>query len=260
MLFEERELPLGSQNLSADELRVGAIYFAVNYFDRELLIPGIEPVVYIGKDLEPGDSGQVYFQDLDSYRDGVRYGAASGNEHARFFTGSELELGHLFDFDRALEELMRCSVRRRERFGKQEARGARLPEPEQLPPASGEAPSRTLRFDNDELQARFVSALSESAVPFARDADGAVVCSVADWPSVNSVAHTIRDRCFRWYLSWWKDAEAGHRFWREMRESGLPFQVEYHDRQTVFLLPKGSEDLHETIIKRVQGEALASRG
>lgn len=66
-----------------------------------LLIPLIETLVFIGRNLEPGDEGTVYFQDVESYREGVRYGSESENDWAKFETGSENELGHIFDYRQA---------------------------------------------------------------------------------------------------------------------------------------------------------------
>jgi hypothetical protein len=149
-------------------------------------------------------------------------------------------------------------VRRRERLKGTPIRSESLSIAEKIPqPSLGEAPARSLRFDDRELQARFTAELRKSALPFDLGSDGAVICTDADSPSLIAVANAIRDSCFRWYLSWWKTAEPAHRFWREMEASGLPFQVEHHDGQIVFLLPKGSEDLHEAITKRVQETALS---
>lgn len=113
MRFEERELPPHAEPITAANLKEGAVYFSVNYIDDKMLIPTVETLVFIGRDLEPGDSGQVYFQDIDSYQRGVRYDLASENDLARFSTGSENEINHLFEYELALEELMRCSLRRR---------------------------------------------------------------------------------------------------------------------------------------------------
>ncbi|HEX6731297.1 MAG TPA: hypothetical protein VF074_14835, partial [Pyrinomonadaceae bacterium] len=67
---------------------------------------------FIGRDLEPEDVGQVYFQDVESYREGFQYGSDVTDEWATFESGSENELGHIFQFERALESLMCCSLRR----------------------------------------------------------------------------------------------------------------------------------------------------
>ena len=114
MKFEERELKRYAEAVSKDQLEVGSVYFFITYVDDQMLIPTMETVVFVGRNLEAGDVGQVYFQDIDSYRQGVRYSAPNPEEReAHCFTGSEDELGHVFDYEHALEELMKCSLRRR---------------------------------------------------------------------------------------------------------------------------------------------------
>jgi hypothetical protein len=103
--------------VSGSELKEGVVYFSVGYVDQALLIPTVEAVVFIGRDLEPGDSGRAYFQDFESHARGVRYGVASEEDGARFFMGPEGKTGHIFEYQRALEELMRCSLRREKKAG-----------------------------------------------------------------------------------------------------------------------------------------------
>ena len=69
MYFEGRELKEYAEPVSATELREGDVYFALNYVDCDLLVPVVETVVFIGRDLEPDDVGQVYIQDVESYRE-----------------------------------------------------------------------------------------------------------------------------------------------------------------------------------------------
>ncbi|HEV8580241.1 MAG TPA: hypothetical protein VGX68_14330 [Thermoanaerobaculia bacterium] len=114
MRFAERNLPPYAEPVSSSDLKEGSVYFAVNYADDRLLIPIMETVVFVGRDLEPSDSGQVYFQDINSYRRGVRFGAHTEGDYAQFSAGSEKEVNHIFRFQQALEELMRCSLRRQE--------------------------------------------------------------------------------------------------------------------------------------------------
>jgi hypothetical protein len=73
----------------------------------------METVVFVGRDLEPDDVGQLYFQDVDSYQRGVQYGSVAEDEQAAFFIGPENEMEHIFDYENALEILMMCSLRRR---------------------------------------------------------------------------------------------------------------------------------------------------
>lgn len=97
MSFKERELSSHAEQLWAVELKEGSVYFSVTYADVTMLTPVIETLVFIGRDLEPGDSGQVYFQDIYSFQRGVRYGFAAEEEYAQFSTGSAKEVGHLFE-------------------------------------------------------------------------------------------------------------------------------------------------------------------
>jgi len=111
--FEGRELKEFAEPVSAGDLREGEVYFAINYVDDDMLIPVMETVVFIGRNLEPGDVGQVYFQDVQSYQEGIRYGWDKEDEWAKFEAGSENEVNHIFDYENALNALMRCSLNRR---------------------------------------------------------------------------------------------------------------------------------------------------
>ena len=117
MRFEERELKPYAEPISASELKEGSVYFSVTFIDDDMLIPLIETLVFIGRDLEPGDSGQVYFQDIGSHQRGVRYGKHLEGDHANFLAGSENELGHLFDYEHAFDVLMKCLLRRQKVAG-----------------------------------------------------------------------------------------------------------------------------------------------
>ena len=117
MRIEARELAPYARPVLLQELNESSVYFAVNYADDGLLVPLVQPLVYVGKNLNAADLGCVYFQDYDSYQRGVRYGSATDGDDAQFFSGSEDEIGHIFDSEHALEELMRCSLRRQLRSG-----------------------------------------------------------------------------------------------------------------------------------------------
>lgn len=91
----------------------GSIYFIVNLVDGELLVPTLEPVVFVGRNLEPGSVGRVYFQDIYSYRQGTRFDTADEDHPAEFQTGSEDELGHVFEYEQALDVLIDCSLHRK---------------------------------------------------------------------------------------------------------------------------------------------------
>jgi hypothetical protein len=100
-----------------DSLSVGEVYFSVIFLDEEILIPTLDPVVFIGKDLSPGDVEKPYFQDAASYRDGIRFGPDAAETGAMFYSGS---IKSVFTYERALDLLLARSLRRREQ-------GAHLP-------------------------------------------------------------------------------------------------------------------------------------
>lgn len=112
--FEGRELKTFAEPVSSAELRKGEVYFAINYIDDAMLIPVMETLVFVGSNLEPGDVGEAYFQDVESYREGVPYNFGADEGSATFYSGPENELNHIFTYERALDVLMRCSLRRRD--------------------------------------------------------------------------------------------------------------------------------------------------
>jgi hypothetical protein len=109
---------------------------------------------------------------------------------------------------------------------------------------SGATMPYSLRFDNRVLHARLLAALRREGVPFQLMPDGTVQCSDEQWPSVNAVAHCIRDSCFRWYFSWMETAEDTAAFAEALQRAGLPFELEHHADHDVFLLPKADQRKH----------------
>jgi hypothetical protein len=113
MLFEARELKSYAEPISEGDLKEGAVYFFVSFVDEEMLIPTFDTVVYVGRSLQADDVDQVYFQDIVSFKRGVRYETAVEGDFAVFHSGSRSELGHVFHYERALDQLLACSLRRR---------------------------------------------------------------------------------------------------------------------------------------------------
>jgi hypothetical protein len=111
MRFPERELKPYAEPVSEapNQLRVGEIYFGVQFLDEGCFVPVLEPKVFIGRNLEPEDRDKLYFQDYDSYRAGIRYDTASPDDDSVFETGAEK---HVFVYERALDVLLACSLRR----------------------------------------------------------------------------------------------------------------------------------------------------
>jgi hypothetical protein len=126
MKFEEREIKPYGEPVTSEQLEEGRIYFSWNYLDDDMLIPVLQPFVFVGRNLREGDSHQAYFQGAESYQQGMRIGSGPDGHadridsvpdgYADFFVGSENELGHIYEYERALDRLLHCALRRRKRL------------------------------------------------------------------------------------------------------------------------------------------------
>ena len=114
MTFEPRDLKPYAEPVSKSDLREGETYFAVQFADEKLLIPRLEPFIFLGKNLEEGDTDLFYFQNFESYAAGIRYATATEEDGPLFEAYGPDEGQHLFEFERALDRLLVCSLRRRE--------------------------------------------------------------------------------------------------------------------------------------------------
>jgi len=112
MRFEGRDLKPFAEPVTVGELKEGEVYFSLNFLDSDMLLPLLEPVVFVGKNLSIDDVDELYFQDAGSYRQGLRWGPSTGND-ATFYRQSPTEIGHIFEYERALDRLMACSLRRK---------------------------------------------------------------------------------------------------------------------------------------------------
>lgn len=117
MHFKRRKLKPYAQPVDPAGLREWVTYFMVQFVDDEMLIPVMEPVTYIGRDLEPDDLSQFYFQDAESCMAGARYGI--GDSHGgTIYRQAENEVNHIFEYEHGLDVLLRCSLRRKKAEGK----------------------------------------------------------------------------------------------------------------------------------------------
>jgi hypothetical protein len=110
--FEARELRDYAEPVLATSLKEGAVYWSVQYADEDILIPLMETLVFVGKNLDGNEADLLYFQDVESYRQGVRHGSKE-EDMAKFHLRREQNLRHIFEFEQALEELLKCSLRRK---------------------------------------------------------------------------------------------------------------------------------------------------
>jgi hypothetical protein len=112
MRFEAREITPFARPVSARLLQAGHVYFLVNFVDPEMLIPAIEPLIYLGEDLEQTGEALWYFQDAPSYRAGIRFDdtpAEFGEIHT-FPVAAETPV---YDFEAALDLILLCALHRR---------------------------------------------------------------------------------------------------------------------------------------------------
>lgn len=107
-----RTLTPYAEPISTGDLKQGIPYFFVTYADEEMLVPTLQPVVFVGRNLMKDDINSVYFQDFDSYSEGIRYETKKDVGNLIIYTGSGSEVGHIFQYDQALDELTRCAIRR----------------------------------------------------------------------------------------------------------------------------------------------------
>lgn len=75
-------------------------------------------LVFVGQNLEPGDTGTVYFQDAGSFLGGIRYSDsndADEDEVGAVFYSFPAENAHVLEYEQAVDVLLFCSIRREEK-------------------------------------------------------------------------------------------------------------------------------------------------
>ena len=73
MRFGEKELTSFAEPVSEDLLTEGQMYFSVQYIEDGLLTPTMRPLVFVGKYVASDGLSRFRFQDVSSYRRGIRY-------------------------------------------------------------------------------------------------------------------------------------------------------------------------------------------
>lgn len=112
MYFEGRELTSYSQPVSHDQLIVGEVYYVVGFMDQKVVM--LEAYKFIGRNLHPEDQNRFYFQTYASYKQGLRYStSASDEDMLEFLCQPQDQLGMMFEFEHALNELLKFSMRTR---------------------------------------------------------------------------------------------------------------------------------------------------
>jgi hypothetical protein len=98
--------------MKASSLIVGRTYFRLTFADRDLTMPGVEPLIFLGEVMEEGGSNGFVFQDTGSF---VQFGSGlEGDEQhediAMYFM-PESEIGALYDVSELAEEVGEAAKR-----------------------------------------------------------------------------------------------------------------------------------------------------
>jgi hypothetical protein len=111
--FEERELKDHAEPVTAAELTPGRVYFSLQFVDEAMFFPVLEPWMYLGKVLGD-DSGKLIFQNFGSFQQGTRFETAGHDDRHFFQITTSNGLNHIFEYERALNVLMSCALKRRD--------------------------------------------------------------------------------------------------------------------------------------------------
>ena len=114
--FGPREFGPAAEPVTGDDLRNGVVYFALQFADPNLLVPIVEPLIFVGRNLRQNDTGSLYFHSFESYEGQVP--APTGRLGPDFQVYHLGETNHIFEYERALDELMRCAIRRKNALDK----------------------------------------------------------------------------------------------------------------------------------------------
>ena len=101
-----------------------------------------------------------------------------------------------------------------------------------------------IRFRNPALHSQLLADLEQAGFSGLVASDGFVECNDDLWGDVNSIAHRIRDRCFKWYFSWCESPQHERDFMEHLVSGGLRHEIEERRDRVVFLLPKEDEAMH----------------
>ena len=244
----EQELTLFTDFVNSSDLRPGAVYFRVLYTDPldrsgggdddDDRIPAIVPLVFLVR--SEGESGEeLHFQDAGAHAAGVRCSSGVPAHEASFHRLTAHHLSSIFTFEHALEELMRCSLRRSES--------------ERFAARTVEHVHRALRFqfDDAELQTRLLQQLFRAGVTHNSE-DGWLVYREASASAFDQCARRVRDQLFPWYSRPAGIApELVERIRRALLEAAFVFALERDDAGAHFILPRVYQALHEPLFSRL---------
>ena len=92
-------------------LKKEAIYFMLNYFDNDLLVPELRTLIFLGRNVAGENDALLYFQDVESY---IRLGpyptSIEGRGDILYCTDDQLQC--FFTLEKAVLALQDCVARR----------------------------------------------------------------------------------------------------------------------------------------------------
>jgi hypothetical protein len=98
--------------MKASTLVIGRTYFRLMFADRDLTMPGVEPLVFLGEVTDEGGSNGFVFQDTTSY---VQHGSGlegdEQHEDIALYFMPETEIGALYDVDELAGEVAESAKR-----------------------------------------------------------------------------------------------------------------------------------------------------
>ncbi len=113
-IFPATTLKSYAEPVSQTDMKQGRVYFALQFEDPDLLVPLLQPLIFLGHNIDGDDPSLRWFQDFDSYRAGVRYENSDPEERGSFHVYGTDEGKHIFEYRRALERMMWCEMSRNE--------------------------------------------------------------------------------------------------------------------------------------------------
>jgi hypothetical protein len=114
MRFEARELKPYAEPVQATDLQPGRVYFSVQFVDEDMLMPVLEPLEFVGANIHQGDVGQLYFRAVTASAFQL-VDRADNLDKVRLYRAGNSEINHIFEYERALDRLLACALRRRAR-------------------------------------------------------------------------------------------------------------------------------------------------
>jgi hypothetical protein len=98
--------------MKASSLVIGRTYFRLTFADRDLTMPGVEPLIFLGEVTDDGGTPGFVCQDTASY---VQYGSGLEGEEQHedivLYFMPETEIGALYDVEELAAEVAESARR-----------------------------------------------------------------------------------------------------------------------------------------------------